>query len=420
MPDLDKIIDDAVANPVLSDAADEIGKDLLNALIGELTLIPHPTVANQNVWSTRKENEQKQTIVRFNDRVRSIVTRAFGHILAAGNPAAQAKLKDVKFGGEKITASLEIDIGCKERHALADFASRHVAVIMPDDLDEYFATMDEVTAVRDQAELDLNTGESAEQKPAAAADDANGAPTDEKTAAAAPDESDRDLAHALSVVGCNVPAKDIIPWDESLLQEAWKYVEEVDKEGFEKTEVPAFLIPYFGPTASNDASDESPTPEDLLNEAASPTTESVAKSTEARDTQPEPTDDREKDKRTLKALVEECLHLAAEIGETDITKNQFKKKGRDGCFDYIAYATKKKQEVAAAAPTESKAAISELVQTLDNLTIYVDVAVVASWTETQRDEVAAYARGLASGKLPDNVPQILTPYMGGEEDAATV
>ena len=167
MPDFDKMLEDAMDNPILSEAADEIGKNLLEALIGELVLIPHPSIANQNVWSTRKEVDQDATIDRFTRRIRAEVTRAFGQILAAGNPAAQALLKDVKFTGKGITATLDIDKHCGERHALADFADRFVAVIMPDDIESYFETMGDIVATADQASLDLDTnGASDEQNDA--------------------------------------------------------------------------------------------------------------------------------------------------------------------------------------------------------------------------------------------------------------
>lgn len=155
MTSLDQIIEEAVSDPVLSDSAEEIGKNLLQAMIESLTLIPHPTIQNQSVWSTRKEAEQDETIDRFQRRIKVEVMRGFHMILAGGNPTARATLEKVVFSDKGIQGTLHIEKHSGQRHSLADFAGREVAIIMPDSLDEYFESMGEISGEADQSELDL-------------------------------------------------------------------------------------------------------------------------------------------------------------------------------------------------------------------------------------------------------------------------
>ena len=156
MTDIDQILEDALENPILSEAADEIGKNLLQAMIAELTLIPHPTVANQNVWSTRKEKDQEATIDRFKRLIKAEVLRSFEYILADGAPAVRATLEKAVFSDKGIQGTLQIERHSGQRHALADFAGSEVAVIMPQSLEAYFDTMSEIVGTADQAKLDLD------------------------------------------------------------------------------------------------------------------------------------------------------------------------------------------------------------------------------------------------------------------------
>lgn len=407
MQDLDKIIDDAVTNPVLSEAADEIGKNLLDAMIGELTLIPHPTMDKQNVWSTRKQADQDATIQRFKSRVRSEVLRFFQHVMANGNPATAATLDKVIFTDKGIQGMLAIDRNSRERHALADFAGERVVVIMPDDLEQYFESMGEVVSSDDQAELDLGANETIDVPP----DDGDKPPAPELIET---DDSDGELAHALSLHAISVQPEIVARWNSEWLETAWKWVEEMESETERSPALPSFLEDYVeqgGPSpvdqATSDASDGG------NGHDTSPETESVAAATES---EPKVATD----KRMIKALVEECLKLAAEIGEGAITKTQFKKKGRDGLFDYIAYANgRKKNPQAETSNDATQAGTAELVATLAGLTIHVEASAVESWASEDRTLVQDYADRMSSGKLPKQIPEILAPYLLGNDESPT-
>lgn len=401
MPDLDKILEDAVSNPVLSEAADEIGKNLLDALIGELTLIPHPTMDKQNVWSTRKQADQDATIHRFKSRVRDEVLRFFSHVISNGNPATKAELESVKFTGKAITGTLTIEKNSGERHALADFAGSEVVIIMPDDLEQYFQSMGEIVSSDDQAELDLGANQAIDAPP----DDG-----DEPTAPGDTDESDRELAHALSLHAISVQPEIVARWNSEWLESAWKWIEEMESETERSPAVPSFLEDYVeqaGPSPVDETSDGG--------DEQSPATESVPAGTESEA-------DVATDKRTVKALIEECMRLAVDIGEGDITKTQFKKKGRDGLFDYIAYAnTRKKTQQAAteAGPDNPEAETAALAATLAGLTIHVEASTIEGWPPEDRTAVQDYADRMSSGKLPKQIPEILAPYLLGTDDSPT-
>lgn len=156
MTDANKLVEGIMEQPVIAEQANEIGKNLLEAVINQLTTIPHPSVANQSVWSTMKQSEQDNIIERFTRVIKTEVLRGYRVIIAGGNPAARATLEKVVFSGKGIQATLTIDKHSKERHALADYADCEVAIIMPDELDEFFETMSEVESASDQTELPLD------------------------------------------------------------------------------------------------------------------------------------------------------------------------------------------------------------------------------------------------------------------------
>lgn len=229
MPDIDQIIEDAMDNPILSETADEVGKNLLEAMIGELTLIPHPSIANQNVWSTRKQKDQEATIERFRKRIKAEVLRSFEHILADGHPAVRATLEKVVFSDKGIQGTLQIAKHSGRRHALADFAGSEIAIIMPQSLDAYFESMSEIVGTADQAELDLDAGVQSE----------------EDVAAPEPSEDDEKLASALADHAVWVKPEIIAVWNSEWTESAWNWVEEMDKDEATPS-LPSFLDEYVG------------------------------------------------------------------------------------------------------------------------------------------------------------------------------
>ena len=394
MPDLDKILEDAVENPILSDAAEDIGKDLLQALIGELALIPDPTVKNQNVWSTRKEKDQEQTIHRLKDRVRSIVTKAFGQILAAGNPAAQAKLKDVKFGGEKITAGLEIDVHCKERHALADFAGKYIAVIMPEDTDEYFETMDEIVASKDQQSLALDTGTASDEaKPSPASDGDSGAQAEatgeagfEPSERSEPNPEDIELFEALKDHGFDIAIEEIQLFSSEQRESTWNWVEGL--EHGDAVDMPGFLVSLVDKIE----------PPKALGEMTK--AELVAQAFEHAD-----------------AIGE----AATQEGDGGITEKQLERKTKPNLIDYIEYARGKLSEQSATASIddtvgEIDTALAERITSglKTVLGLDVDEETVGGWSDMERTEVLDYLDKISNGALPDRVPDVLGPYFSAD------
>lgn len=413
MPDLDKIIEDAVENPILSDSADDVAKDLLQALIAEFSLIPDPTVKNQNVWSTRKEKDQEQTIHRFKDRIRSIVTRAFGQILASGNPAAQALLKDVKFSGKGITASLEIEKGCKERHALADFADRYVAVIMPEDTDQYFESMDEITATKDQRSLPLDSKASDDEKSSPAPEPTpEGPQNEENTGEAEPTSEDIELFEALTSNGVNLLLDTIMVWSSEFRETAWNWVEAFESDPA-TAELPGFLaeIVEEKTSAAGAANDDDQTAD---------------------------VDEKPLEKMTKPELVAEAMLSAASIGEAStedgddgISEKQFQRKTKAGLVEYIEYAREKLSNIAAEETGEEtpdpaqpgmddvnmlEAEPSVLIDELKRvLGLEIPMTDANEWSETTRREIRAYLTQISKGVLPERVPADLGPYLSAGE-----
>ncbi len=399
MPDnLNKIIDDALENPILSGVAKDIGKDLVDALIRELTLIPDPAVKNQNVWSTRKEAQQAETIHRLKDRVRSIVTQAFGQILAAGNPAAKAKLKDVKFSGDKITAGLEIEPTSNERHALADAAGGYVAVIMPTELDEYFDSMEDITAMKDQKDLPLDQ--------ASASDDKGPPPADpdpvkeEDREEPEPSGEDIELFEALNGNGIAIPVDEIVKFSSELRESAWRWVDAVESD--DKVQPPAFLSQWAGDDAPTDATsdDDVVIIDDPYN-------------------QPEPDDSKPLEDQTKAELIQSALTAAASIGEGDITEKQFQRKTKPELIEYITWARGKLSDLAAAETADSSVVPAELEMLIMDLGTALGLSIAEAdalkWDDAARQEISDYVANIKGGHIPDRVPDALGKYFSGGE-----
>ncbi len=142
-------------NDTVAMASEMVGKALLRHIIDELSGIPHPTIENQSVWSTMREAQQEEIGDRIIRRIKFEVAAGYREILANGLPALSCELKSVKFTGKGIQGTLEIS---KSGHAhdLADFAGNQVVIILAQDLEQYFAGMDEIIVHHDQGELELD------------------------------------------------------------------------------------------------------------------------------------------------------------------------------------------------------------------------------------------------------------------------
>lgn len=151
-PALKNVLD---SDPIMA-SAEKVGLRLVETLINELTLIPHPTVKNQSVWSAMPENMQADVLDRMQRRIRNEIELGYEQIFRHETPAVRAELAKVTFQAGKVQGTLEIPTTSKHRHELSDFAGRHVIVVLPADLEEYFEDMADIVAEADQAELDLN------------------------------------------------------------------------------------------------------------------------------------------------------------------------------------------------------------------------------------------------------------------------
>jgi hypothetical protein len=135
--------------------SDSVGKHLVQFLIHELNLIQHPA-QGCGVWNAMPENMQAEAMDRMRSRIRSELERGYEKIFAVDTPAVRAELATVTFTAGKVQAKLEIPTTAQYRHALSDFAGRHVIVVLPNSIDDYLEGMDGMVAEKDQGELDLD------------------------------------------------------------------------------------------------------------------------------------------------------------------------------------------------------------------------------------------------------------------------
>lgn len=125
-------------------AADAIGKNLLGALVNELTL-------TCPAWGELSEMAQGESIARLGQVVRNALTEALGAVFRGNYPACIGELVGVAFK-DGIRASLEINKTAHSRHELADSVGQQVVIVIAD-TEQYFSRMDEIKAKAQQGEL---------------------------------------------------------------------------------------------------------------------------------------------------------------------------------------------------------------------------------------------------------------------------
>ena len=125
---------------------DTIGRDLLEAMVLELKMLPRP-------WPKLSQNQQNDVIGRMRARVLDNVKTAVHMIASDGRAVADATLKKVVFKGG-ITAEFELSKSCPTRHQLADAEGKLCLIVVADAAD-YTGDMDGVKGEADQRAMDL-------------------------------------------------------------------------------------------------------------------------------------------------------------------------------------------------------------------------------------------------------------------------
>lgn len=125
-------------------AVETLGKDLLEALLQEVRLVPQS-------WAQLGPIEQENLIDRLRRRVQLLLRDAVSIMFAGETPAVRARLSGLKFGKE-IQCVLSIARDATGRHELLDAVGMPVVLIMADP-NEYMAAMDTVKARAAQGDL---------------------------------------------------------------------------------------------------------------------------------------------------------------------------------------------------------------------------------------------------------------------------
>ncbi|MBL0142640.1 MAG: hypothetical protein IPP91_11205 [Betaproteobacteria bacterium] len=134
-------------------ARETLGRDLLEALIMEIRLMP-------DVWEKLGQEAQDDVLDRLRNRVRDLTRQAVGLIVSSERTVLAATVESVTFK-DGIKATLKIAKTARGRHDLADQKGADVVVVIADP-GEYLQGMDAVRGEDEQLTLqgiDKATGE---------------------------------------------------------------------------------------------------------------------------------------------------------------------------------------------------------------------------------------------------------------------
>lgn len=126
-------------------AADTVGRDVLQAIVGELAQ------QKKKPFGKMSEDEQEQIIARLREVLRAALGRGFAIMATAGFPYAPATLEKVEFNAKGVSGKISL-AASEHRHALADHAARPVVIVLTAP-DVYAARMNEVRGQSDQKDL---------------------------------------------------------------------------------------------------------------------------------------------------------------------------------------------------------------------------------------------------------------------------
>ncbi len=126
--------------------ADTIGRDILQALVQEIKLLPKP-------WASLPKAKQDDVIDRLRDRVDYNVKMAVHLIASHGRTVVQGDLDQVTIkDGAKIV--IKIGRGAESLHELYDAQGRAVLIVVAA-AEDHTAGMDDVRGEGDQRAMDL-------------------------------------------------------------------------------------------------------------------------------------------------------------------------------------------------------------------------------------------------------------------------
>ena len=143
----------SVIEPPVDLARETMGRDLLEALVAEIRLMP-------DVWQKLGQEAQDDVIERLGNRVRDLTRQAVGLIVSTERTVLAATVDSVTFK-DGIKATLKIAKTARGRHDLADQEGADVVLVIADP-GEYFQGMVEIRGEDDQLPLsgvDQATGE---------------------------------------------------------------------------------------------------------------------------------------------------------------------------------------------------------------------------------------------------------------------
>jgi ribosome modulation factor len=126
--------------------ADTIGKDLLNALVLELKLLP-------DVWPKLSEKKQNDVIDRLRARVQSNIAMAVHTLASSGRTVVAGDLDQITIK-DGVKAVIKFSAAAPSLHELYDAQSKAVLVVVAS-ADDHTGGMDEVRGESDQRAMDL-------------------------------------------------------------------------------------------------------------------------------------------------------------------------------------------------------------------------------------------------------------------------
>lgn len=131
---------------ITEQAASTAGRDLLEALVLELRMLPKP-------WPQLVKHDQDEIIHRLRSRVTAAVQAAVHTIASEDRVVADATLTKVTFKGG-IKAEFELSRSCAARHDLAD-AEGKLCLIVLADAARHLEGVEAVRGEEDQRAMDL-------------------------------------------------------------------------------------------------------------------------------------------------------------------------------------------------------------------------------------------------------------------------
>lgn len=135
-----------MTDKIIDQAATTAGRDLLEALVLELRMLPKP-------WPQLVKHDQEEIIHRLRSRVTAAVQAAVHTIASEDRVVADATLTKVTFKGG-IKAEFELSRTCAARHDLAD-AEGKLCLIVLADAARHLEGVEAVRGEEDQRAMDL-------------------------------------------------------------------------------------------------------------------------------------------------------------------------------------------------------------------------------------------------------------------------